>query len=54
VTAKGLMRRVRDKQGFDQGEKMMLSQPGAGWMVEGSQPRLVRDYNELVDNFNRM
>jgi Protein of unknown function (DUF3829) len=54
VTAKGLMRRVRDGQGFDQGEKMMLSQPGAGWMVEGSQPRLVRDFNELVDNFNRM
>ncbi len=54
VTAKGLMRRVRDKTGFDQGEQMMLDQPGAGWMIEGSQPRLIRDFNQLVDNYNRM
>ncbi len=54
VSAKGLMRRVRDKTGFDEGEKMMMSQPGAGWMVEGSQPRLIRDFNQLVDNYNRM
>ncbi len=54
VSAKGLMRRVRDKTGFDQGEQMMLDQPGAGWMIEGSQPRLIRDFNQLVDNYNRM
>lgn len=54
VTAKALMRRVRDKTKFDQGELMMLSQPGAGWMIDGSQPRLYRDYNELVDAFNRL
>ena len=54
VSAKGLMRRVRDKTGFDEGEKMMLSQPGAGWMIEGSQPRLIKDFNQLVDNYNRM
>jgi hypothetical protein len=54
VTAKALMRRVRDKEGFSTGDKMMLSQPGAGWMVEGSQPRLIRDFNQLVDNYNRM
>ncbi len=54
VTAKGLMRRVRDKTGFDAGEQMMLDQPGSGWMVEGSQPRLIRDFNELVANYNRM
>lgn len=54
VTAKGLMRRVRDKEGFSEGDMMMLSQPGAGWMIEGSQPRLIRDYNQLVDNYNRM
>ncbi len=54
VTAKGLMRRVRDKEGFSEGDMMMLSQPGAGWMVDGSQPRLIRDYNQLVDNYNRM
>ncbi|MBL8791324.1 MAG: YiiG family protein [Rhizobiales bacterium] len=54
VTAKGLMRRVRDKEGFSEGDRMMLSQPGAGWMVDGSQPRLIRDYNQLVDHYNRM
>lgn len=54
VTAKALMRRVRDKEGFSTGDQMMLSQPGAGWMVEGSQPRLIRDFNQLVDNYNRM
>ncbi|MFN0192290.1 MAG: YiiG family protein [Aestuariivirga sp.] len=54
VTAKALMRRVRDKEGFSEGDQMMLSQPGAGWMVEGSQPRLIDDFNKLVDNFNRM
>lgn len=54
VTAKALMRRVRDKEPFSTGDKMMLSQPGAGWMVDGSQPRLIRDYNQLVDNYNRM
>ena len=54
MTAKGLMRRVRDKTGFDDGEQMMLSQPGAGWMIEGSQPRLIKDFNQLVDNYNRM
>lgn len=54
VTGKALMRRVRDKEPFSAGDKMMLSNPGAGWMVDGSQPRLIKDYNQLVDNFNRM
>jgi hypothetical protein len=53
VTAKNLMRRVRDKEAFNEGEKMMLGEPNAGWMVEGSQPRLMRDYNELIDSYNR-
>ena len=34
TTAKQLMRRVRDKVPYSSGEKMMLSNPGAGWMVE--------------------
>jgi hypothetical protein len=53
VTAKQLMRRLRDHVRYSSGERMMLSNPGAGWMVEGSPPRLLRDYNELVDAFNR-
>lgn len=53
VTAKQLMRRLRDKTPYSAGDKMMLSQPGAGWMIEGSPPRLMRDYNQLVDSYNR-
>lgn len=52
ATAKGLMRRVRDKVPYSSGERMMLSQQGAGWMIEGSPPRLMRDYNELVNRYN--
>jgi hypothetical protein len=32
---------------------MMLGSGGGGWMVEGSPPRLLRDYNQLVDAYNR-
>ena len=30
-----------------------MSLAGAGWMVEGSPARLMRDYNQLVDGYNR-
>ena len=53
VTAKSLMRRIRDKVPYSAGDKMMLGNNGAGWMVEGSPPRLLRDYNQLVDAYNR-
>lgn len=53
VTSKQLMRRVRDKVPYSQGDRMMLNS-GGGWMVEGSQPRLVRDYNQLIDSYNRL
>lgn len=53
VTAKLLMRRLRDNTPYSAGDKMMLSQAGAGWMIEGSPPRLMRDYNQLVDAYNR-
>lgn len=52
VTAKQLMRRIRDKVPYSSGDEMMLSS-GGGWMVEGSPPRLTRDYNQLVDSYNR-
>lgn len=52
ATAKALMRRMRDKTPYSSGERMMLSQQGAGWMIEGSPPRLMRDYNELVNRYN--
>ena len=52
VTAKQLMRRIRDKVPYTTGEKMMLT-PSSAWMVEGSPGRLLRDYNQLVDAYNR-
>ena len=52
TTAKQLMRRIRDKVPYSTGDKMMLN-AGSGWMVEGSPPRLLRDYNELVESYNR-
>ena len=53
TTAKQLMRRLRDKTPYSDGDRMMLDADGAGWMVEGSPPRLLHDYNELVESFNR-
>jgi len=53
VTAKALMRRVRDKVPYSSGDRMMLSNAGSGWMVEGSPPRLTRDYNQLIEAYNR-
>jgi hypothetical protein len=52
VTAKQLMRRVRDKVPYTSGQKMMMS-PGSEWMVEGSPGRLLRDYNQLIEAYNR-
>jgi len=52
TTAKQLMRRVRDKVPYSAGDKMVLS-GGGGWMVEGSPPRLLRDYNQLIESYNR-
>ena len=53
VTAKALMRRIRDHVPYSSGDKMMLGTGAGGWMVEGSPPRLLRDYNQLVDSYNR-
>jgi hypothetical protein len=53
TTAKQLMRRIRDHVPYSSGDKMMLSGTGSGWMVEGSPPRLLRDYNGLIDSYNR-
>ena len=47
------MRRIRDHVPYSSGDKMMLGNAGSGWMVEGSPPRLLRDYNQLVDAYNR-
>jgi hypothetical protein len=51
-TGKELMRRVRDKTPYSAGEKMNLSNSLSGWMVEGSPPALIHNYNQLVERFN--
>ena len=53
TTAKQLMRRIRDHVPYSAGDKMILGSGGGAWMVEGSPPRLMRDYNQLVDAYNR-
>jgi Protein of unknown function (DUF3829) len=53
TTAKALMRRVRDNVPYNDGEKMIMNSPGGAWMVEGSPARLTRDYNGLVESYNR-
>ena len=52
TSAKQLMRRVRDKVPYSSGDKMMLN-AGSGWMIEGSPERLLRDYNQLIESYNR-
>ena len=52
VSAKQLMRRVRDKVPYSQGDRMMMNS-GGGWMVEGSPARVTRDYNQLIEAYNR-
>ncbi len=53
VTAKSLMRRIRDKVPYSSGDKMMLNSGSGAWMVEGSPARLLRDYNQLIESYNR-
>jgi hypothetical protein len=53
TTAKQLMRRIRDKTPYSSGEKMLMDGGGGAWMVEGSPARLTRDYNQLVEAYNR-
>lgn len=52
-TALALMRRVRDGERFSTGERMNLGD-SSEWMVSGSVGRLQRDYNELIDSYNRL
>ncbi|MFZ6745617.1 YiiG family protein [Undibacterium sp. JH2W] len=51
--AKERVRRIRDKVPYSEGDKMMLK-PGSGWMVEGSQEKVSKAYNALIEASNRM
>jgi hypothetical protein len=52
VTAKQLIRHIRDHVLYCAGDRTMLSE-GSSLMVEGSPPRLFRGYNQLVEAYNR-
>lgn len=52
-SAKALIRRVRDKTPYHVGEITMLNNANSGWMVEGSPPRVLYDYNNFVEASNR-
>jgi len=52
TSAKQFMRRIRDHVPFSQGDRMMIS-AGGGEMIEGTPQRLMRDYNALVEAYNR-
>jgi hypothetical protein len=52
TSAKQRMRRVRDKVPFSQGDRMMIN-AGGGEMIEGTPQRLLHDYNQLIDAYNR-
>lgn len=51
--AKELHRRVRDKTPWSQGDLLLL-EGNSGWMVDGSQAKLLREYNDLVSSSNTM
>ena len=46
------MRRIRDKVPLSQGDRMMIN-AGGGEMIEGTPQRLMRDYNSLIEAYNR-
>jgi hypothetical protein len=52
TSAKQFMRRIRDKVPYSQGDRMMINAGGAE-MIEGTPQRLMRDYNSLIDAYNR-
>jgi hypothetical protein len=52
TSAKQFMRRTRDKVPLSQGDRMMIS-AGGGEMIEGTPQRLLRDYNSLIEAYNR-
>jgi hypothetical protein len=52
TSAKQLMRRIRDHVPLSRGDRMMID-AGGGEMIEGTPQRLMRDYNSLVEAYNR-
>lgn len=54
LAAKKYIRRVRDNVPYADSDKDMLQDPASGWMVEGSYPAALNQYNELVSDYNNL
>jgi hypothetical protein len=49
--AKERMRRIRDRTPYSYGDRMMIK-VGSGWMIEGTLDKVVKVYNELIEQSN--
>ncbi|RIF23016.1 DUF3829 domain-containing protein, partial [Shigella dysenteriae] len=54
LEAKKYVRRVRDKVPYSDWDKEQLQDANSSWMVDDSFPRALREYNEMVDDYNRL
>ncbi|MDA6760634.1 DUF3829 domain-containing protein, partial [Escherichia coli] len=48
------VRRVRDKVPYSDWDKEQLQDANSSWMVDDSFPRALREYNEMVDDYNSL
>lgn len=51
--AKERVRRIRDKTPYNDGEAMLIK-ANSGWMVAGSQEKIIKVYNELITRSNSL
>lgn len=54
LEAKKYVRRVRDKVPYSDWDKEQLQDANTSWMVEDSFPKALREYNEMVDDYNSL
>ncbi|HGU2243681.1 TPA: DUF3829 domain-containing protein, partial [Escherichia coli] len=54
LEAKKYVRRVRDKVPYSDWDKEQLQDANTSWMVDDSFPRALREYNEMVDDYNSL
>ena len=54
LEAKKYVRRIRDKVPYSDWDKEQLQDANSSWMVEDSFPRALREYNEMVDDYNSL
>ncbi|MCQ8811580.1 YiiG family protein, partial [Escherichia coli] len=46
--------RIRDKVPYSYWDNEHLQDANSSWMVEDSFPRALREFNEMVDDYNRL